>query len=171
MLARYRAEWPWWDDLHALWCERPNFNPPGVQNSTTKAILVPEGEAINESIPIDPKLLEESEQPFDWSPTQQSSQSHQPTSSTLQSRTSSVSGEIQSAPTTQSSINRKPLGKRVKIDPIEKLKTSVKELADMETVKAKEAYAYKRYKLDMQNKAQDQAFHQALEEKRLRFQA
>ena len=37
----------------------------------------------------------------------------------------------------------------------------------METVRAKEEFAYKRYKLDMQDKALDRA----LEEKKLRFQA
>ena len=38
LLARYRTEWPWWDDLHALWCERPNFNLPGVQNSSQSSL-------------------------------------------------------------------------------------------------------------------------------------
>ena len=51
----------------------------------------------------------------------------------------------------------------MKLDPIEKLKTSVKELAEMETVRAKEEFAYKQYKLDMEDKALDRA----LEEQKL----
>jgi hypothetical protein len=31
--AQYREEWPWWDDLDALWCSRPNYNPTGITNA------------------------------------------------------------------------------------------------------------------------------------------
>ncbi|KAA8905874.1 hypothetical protein FN846DRAFT_1021648 [Sphaerosporella brunnea] len=33
LIERYRAEWPWWDNLHALWSPQPNYNPTGVSNS------------------------------------------------------------------------------------------------------------------------------------------
>ena len=151
LLARYRTEWPWWDDLHALWCEHPNFNPPGVQNSATQSTS-------GLDIPIDPQLLTPSPPPTTpSSPPPSTTLSSPPPPSTVPS----------SSKSTRSSSQRPQGAKRVKVNPIEKLKTSVKELAEMEMVRAKEEFAYKRYKLDIQDKALDRA----LEEKKLRFQA
>ncbi|KAI5812140.1 hypothetical protein BZA77DRAFT_325287, partial [Pyronema omphalodes] len=33
LLAHYRQQWPWWDDIHSLWGNRPNYNPYCVQSS------------------------------------------------------------------------------------------------------------------------------------------
>ncbi|KAI5783526.1 hypothetical protein EDC01DRAFT_632088 [Geopyxis carbonaria] len=33
LIAQYRQSWPWWDDLHNLWKDRPNYNSSGVQNA------------------------------------------------------------------------------------------------------------------------------------------
>ena len=109
-------------------------------------------------IPIDPELFSQSTEGFSWS----ASPATPPTSITP--------GPAMDMPTRGSSTIEHPQprsNKRVKVDPVEKLKTSVKELADTEIVRAKEEtirikeeFAYKRYKRD-----------QLLEEKKLRFQA
>ncbi|KAH9921836.1 hypothetical protein B0H21DRAFT_754970 [Amylocystis lapponica] len=33
LIARIRSDWPFYDDLHSIWCELPNYNPLGVSNS------------------------------------------------------------------------------------------------------------------------------------------
>ncbi len=30
---KIRNEWPFWDDLHAIWRELPNYNPVGISNA------------------------------------------------------------------------------------------------------------------------------------------
>lgn len=69
--------------------------------------------------------------------------------------------------------------KRTKADPIERLKSSVKEISEIEMMKIKEEYAYKRFKLEIQDKDLERqveekkqhnyALNCSLEEKRLCF--
>jgi len=33
LIKRYQAKWPWWNDLHSIWSQRPNFNPIGIENA------------------------------------------------------------------------------------------------------------------------------------------
>lgn len=32
-LDSFRADWPWWDNLHAFWWELPNYNTIGISSS------------------------------------------------------------------------------------------------------------------------------------------
>ena len=34
-IASIKEEWPFWDDLHAMWKELPNYRPIGVSNSSS----------------------------------------------------------------------------------------------------------------------------------------
>ena len=152
LLARYRTEWPWWDDLHALWCERPNFNPPGVQNSTSQCSIP----SCEPPIDLDPDSSQSSN--ISWSPTPPTSAQKQIAPRQLPIQT--------------------PV-KRKKMDAIERLQSSVKEMSELETTKIKEEYAYKRFKLEMQDKdlerqleekkLRNQAMERGFEEKKLRF--
>lgn len=33
LIDSFRADWPWWDDLHVFWRELPNYNTVGVSSS------------------------------------------------------------------------------------------------------------------------------------------
>jgi len=33
LIEQYQAKWPWWNDLHSIWSQRPNFNPIGIENA------------------------------------------------------------------------------------------------------------------------------------------
>jgi hypothetical protein len=60
-IAGIHADWPWWDDLHAFWCELPNYNPhnvqlsdPGFQHAADAAgLFMPVGEDGDEDAPAD----------------------------------------------------------------------------------------------------------------------
>lgn len=145
--------------MHALWCERPNFNPPGVQNSSFQSSQ-------------SPLQIQSSQEPvIDLDATQLSdSDSGSPV---LPSSSQKMKPQAQQ--------NQRVPAKRTKGDPIEQLKSSVKEISEIEIVKIKEEYAYKRFKLEMQDKDLERqveekklhnyALNRSLEEKRLRFQA
>ena len=33
LIKQYQAKWSWWNDLHSIWSQRPNFNPIGIENA------------------------------------------------------------------------------------------------------------------------------------------
>lgn len=175
LLARYRTEWPWWDDLHALWCERPNFNPPGVQNSRTQ--FSPPLDDFSIDINLDPNLS----QSTNGSIVDLTQAMNNDTPDLTQSPDSVLSeSPAPSQPRRISSTSIKtkyqPSAKRRKVDPLDKLKSSVKEISEMETTKLKEEYAYKRYKLELQDKdaqrqLEEKKLQTHIEEKRVRYDA
>jgi hypothetical protein len=38
-IASIEEEWPFWDDLYAMWKELPNYRPIGVSNSSSRQDL------------------------------------------------------------------------------------------------------------------------------------